>query len=717
MKKIKILILFLLSFALTKAQNYSNLSNVVISGLTGHSVTQAVTGSNLSGVTFEDFTFSGIFGDCFTFESGTLNNIQIIRNTATNIHGRFIMLGGWNGNLSNNIEIACNTVNGTDNSDVFFLCNAHGLKVHHNDLNNIGTLDAGSEDDSHEGVFFIRLSDGDFYNNRTRNAGGNNFRVWGRTATGSTRAAVNIYNNINVGGRKYSFIEANGAEVGTNSFDLAVYNNTAGNLSPGSYTSAGLTIYGLTGSTVSFTNNIVFNTSAGLISQEGGSPSSVAGSVYYATMAAAGWASVADVRLPDGGNWSDGGTCSTPPPTVAPPTPTLASPANGATSQPLTITLSWLPSSDADSYTYQIATDAGFTAIVATGTVGSTSVSVSGLANNTLHYWRVLATNTAGSSGYTAARTFTTVVSVTLPGAPTITSPANLATGVSTTTTVSWTAAGGETGFRVQAATDAGFSTIIYDNSGVTGTAITEQTENGLTLYVRVAGLNEAGQGAWSGTVQFTIGNAAPDPPLQNAPSNGAQGVLISASDPASPTLSYGPAAGTNTYQVQVSLSNTFGVNVYDSSGIATITIYIPGLSNYTTYYWRVRTTGPGGTSAWSSTFSFTTLISVPSISSPATGVSEQGLNPVFDWADVPGAASYTFQLSTDSLFGTYIINQAAIVPSQYQATGLSIRTRYYARALAVNSGGSSAFSGIIYITTEIRSYIITSGSSIIFKN
>lgn len=62
------------------------------------------------------------------------------------------------------------------------------------------------------------------------------------------------------------------------------------------------------------------------------------------------------------------------------------------------------------------------------------------------------------------------------------------------------------------------------------------------------------------------------------------------------------------TYHLQVSTSSEFSSFVYDRDGIKDTSVPISSLGNYTTYYWRVRSTNAAGTSDWSSTWSFTTL-------------------------------------------------------------------------------------------------------------
>jgi hypothetical protein len=109
---------------------------------------------------------------------------------------------------------------------------------------------------------------------------------------------------------------------------------------------------------------------------------------------------------------SDTITATTSSPPVAPPgTPTLASPLNGATEVATNPSLSWNPSSWAASYRLQVCTDAIFTSLAYDqSNITDTSRQVSGLSNKTLYYWRVNATNSAGTSDWSGAWSFTTTL-------------------------------------------------------------------------------------------------------------------------------------------------------------------------------------------------------------------------------------------------------------------------------------------------------------------
>ncbi len=92
----------------------------------------------------------------------------------------------------------------------------------------------------------------------------------------------------------------------------------------------------------------------------------------------------------------------------APAAPVLTSPANGAANQ-ISPLLTWAAVSNAESYEIQVATDAGFTNIVASATgLTNTNYQTNGLINLTVHYWRVRAVNSCGNGDYSSAFSFTT---------------------------------------------------------------------------------------------------------------------------------------------------------------------------------------------------------------------------------------------------------------------------------------------------------------------
>jgi hypothetical protein len=84
--------------------------------------------------------------------------------------------------------------------------------------------------------------------------------------------------------------------------------------------------------------------------------------------------------------------------TSGPPIPSLVSPADGSINQPLQPIFGWT-GGNAESYTIEVATDAGFTNVVFSANVSGTSASpATALASNTLYFWRVIAFNPCAAS-------------------------------------------------------------------------------------------------------------------------------------------------------------------------------------------------------------------------------------------------------------------------------------------------------------------------------
>jgi subtilisin family serine protease len=198
-----------------------------------------------------------------------------------------------------------------------------------------------------------------------------------------------------------------------------------------------------------------------------------------------------------------GTTPSLPTPSV----PTLSSPANLATNVAIAPTLSWAAASAAGTYNLQVSTSNTFatTVIDLTG-LATTSRAISGLANSTTYFWRVSATNTTGTSAWSVVSSFTTVAPLAIPVAPTLSSPANVATNVSRTPTMSWNAVTGVATYEIQVSTTNTFALVTFGRTGLTARSIRVSPQLGsrTAYFWRVRAVNTAGTGPWSDVRSFT---------------------------------------------------------------------------------------------------------------------------------------------------------------------------------------------------------------------
>jgi len=98
-------------------------------------------------------------------------------------------------------------------------------------------------------------------------------------------------------------------------------------------------------------------------------------------------------------------TASAPPPAA----PVLSSPLNGTNNVSRSPSLAWNASPGADSYRVQVSTSSTFGTLVSdTPGITGTSTALSGLGSRVTYYWRVNATNAAGTSGWSSTWSFRT---------------------------------------------------------------------------------------------------------------------------------------------------------------------------------------------------------------------------------------------------------------------------------------------------------------------
>ncbi|MBI5806530.1 hypothetical protein HZA73_10900 [candidate division TA06 bacterium] len=292
---------------------------------------------------------------------------------------------------------------------------------------------------------------------------------------------------------------------------------------------------------------------------------------------------------------------------VEPPAaPVLNLPANNAIEQSLSPTLSWLASSGAASYTLHLAADSLFSNLIKYPSgLTATSLTLSGLLNSTTYYWRVNASNNAGTSPWSVWHRFTTTATLK-PAQPVLLFPADGDTGISKSPALIWKTVSGANSYELQVATSNSFypASIFISLSGLADTAsCLLGLAPGVTYYWRVNASNVAGTSEWANTGYFTTTtNPAPEPPVLISPVNG---ITNAALDP-SLALAWNSSYGASSYGLQLSPYNDFRYASYNQNGLADTARTVPGLDSLTTYHWRTNATNIFGTSNWSTVWKFT---------------------------------------------------------------------------------------------------------------
>jgi hypothetical protein len=96
---------------------------------------------------------------------------------------------------------------------------------------------------------------------------------------------------------------------------------------------------------------------------------------------------------------------------------------------------------------------------------------------------------------------------------------------------------------------------------------------------------------------------------------------------------------------------------------------------------------------------------SQPVLISPTNSSIDISLTPLLDWGDVATATNYRLQVSNNSGFTSFTINDSSLTSSQYTISSglLSYGTTYYWRVSAKNSLGWSVYSAVYNFTTLLH--------------
>ena len=221
---------------------------------------------------------------------------------------------------------------------------------------------------------------------------------------------------------------------------------------------------------------------------------------------------------PGGDAWSSVRSFTT---ILAPPAaPSLSSPANGATDQPLSLSLTWNSSATAETYILSVSTVQDFSSTIQQQNgLSETTAPVTVPFIQTTYFWRVKATNAGGTGSWTSTWSFTTIPAP--PSRPSLVQPVNNDANQSTTPTLLWYKRFAALSYGVQVSKSATFSTLEVSQSGITDTVLSVgPIANNTKYYWRVNAVNTGGTGLWALTWNFTVPNT-PAAVTLSTPTNG----------------------------------------------------------------------------------------------------------------------------------------------------------------------------------------------------
>ncbi|KAA9340723.1 LamG-like jellyroll fold domain-containing protein [Adhaeribacter soli] len=376
---------------------------------------------------------------------------------------------------------------------------------------------------------------------------------------------------------------------------------------------------------------------------------------------------------------------------IKPQAPTLASPQNNTLRIDLPSVLTWNALPNVTSYQLLVASRPDFVVTWLNKTaLTSTSFSVTGLTNNTIYYWKVRAVSSKGTSDWSTAWQFKTILATPAQSYPTDAAP-----GLPISFTIKWGSSAGASSYQLQISSTQDFSSLFMDRNGLTTTSSNiSGLANHTTYYWRVRAANSEGNSNWSPAWSFTTIPATPATPVLSAPVNQSTG------NPLPPTLTWNPATNAQNYIVQVSANADFTSPVFNQSNITGTSVPIPNLAHSTNYYWRVMANNYGVTSNWSNVWQFKTSLPNPTLLAPANNATSTPVSLPLTWNAISDAGSYQVQVSTAADFSSLLLDQNNLKTNSVNVSGLANHTTYFWRVRAANSEGNSNWSPAWSFTT-----------------
>ncbi|MFH0736181.1 MAG: FlgD immunoglobulin-like domain containing protein [bacterium] len=378
--------------------------------------------------------------------------------------------------------------------------------------------------------------------------------------------------------------------------------------------------------------------------------------------------------------------------------PVLISPADNSFHQPTSLTFTWNAVTGADTYTFELADDVGFTNIISTQTgLTIASATVAGLTNYTQYYWRVKAVNSHCESEYTDA-SFRTKLAP-----PVLVFPANNSTNQTIVPLFDWNSVvgGNPVTYTLQVAENAAFTVGVVTTTSL---AVTEfqysppanVLDNNKNYYYRVSATDIYGTSDYSNVFLFTtVRNINP---VLSWPIGGSGAYT-------NPQLfswylnEYAPGT---IYDFELSLHSDLTSPIIRVQNInaTTLSQSLNGLPGNVNVYWRIASKiSPTVVSHFSAIESFTIQVPgfvslMPNLSHPIGGTTIYGSSTTLYWYLLAAGTGLTYDIeinTTGTFTGT--ATYTGISNLYYEINGLVPGGSYYWKVRSFNGSQYSDWS------------------------
>jgi fibronectin type 3 domain-containing protein len=341
------------------------------------------------------------------------------------------------------------------------------------------------------------------------------------------------------------------------------------------------------------------------------------------------------------------------------------------------VTLNWAAASGASSYNVYRggAANGEGSQPIATG-ITATSFVNTGLTNGTPYFYKVAAVNTAGTSGMSSEASAT-------PQVPKPSAPTGLtATAGNAQITLNWSAASGASSYNVYRGGAAGSEGSSPIATGITATLfVNTGLTNGTPYFYKVAAVNAGGTSGMSNEA-----SATPQAPPQ-APTG-----LTATAGNAQITLNWSASSGASSYNIYRGGAAGGEGSQPIATGITTTSFVNSGLTNGSSYFYKVAAANTAGTSGMSNEASATPQAPKPSAPTGLTATAGNA-QVTLKWSASSGASSYNVYRGGAAGAENSQPVASGITATSFVDTGLANGTPYFYEVAAVNAAGASGMS------------------------
>ncbi|MDQ1266896.1 MAG: type sorting protein [Bacteroidota bacterium] len=380
--------------------------------------------------------------------------------------------------------------------------------------------------------------------------------------------------------------------------------------------------------------------------------------------------------------------------------PTMLYVSNDSARLPLKPAFGWNKETRAELYQLEICDDKNFTYPNEAITQSTTTHTIyRQLDYGTTYYWHVRSKTHSAVSPWSAAWQFTTLIAP-----PLLLSPVNDTAGVPVLAQLVWLQPKGASYYRVQLASDTGFTKIIMDSTNITGLNIfTPKLDYYKKYYWRVMALAPKNWSDWSEIRSFTTIIA---PPKLRLPPDKSMDLDRSI------TFFWDTTAGGVNYEIEIASDSIYQAVIFKGETETDTSHKINLLEYNTRYFWHIRSRYKYGTSDWSESWNFTTAIEGVQLRLPQDSSKNLAVSLKFEWEKFKDAVQYHLQIAEDTDFKTIFFDDSTIITETKQVPGFNYSTRYFWRAKAKVSGRFGNWSDIWTFKTQMSGVILDNPSN-----